>query len=232
MFTRNQISTPHNIRNITYKEALQRGLISVPCNVHEYPMIIQGCCEAQNAIRVNIRILGCLQSPFHGPHLVSIENSPSFWVQSLTCFKRQFFRFTDRLSFERCLYLVVDENILLRLKNVRCISTLPVIKPEEGTLIWKNPLEADQYFEEHQSSVKMSCEKVKKTMLQNSIQQLLTTYSRGNANIQQIAATLLHDFTQELQDFVNWGSPNDMLIEIDPELLALIEKDVKSNNCF
>lgn len=213
----------HNIRNLTYKDALQKGLIQAPCDVSLYPMMIQGSVD-KNVFQISIRIWGCLHTPFHGPHFVSIENSEPFWVQSLTCLKRQFFNFTDRLSFERCIYLIVSDQIFLRLKNVRCIATLPQLVPSEGTPIWKNVRENEPFVTEQTHQSKTSSDKVRKTMLQNCIQQLLTTYSRGGSDLQTIADSLRQDFLEELQDFVVWGHV-DAMVHIDSELLELLERE-------
>lgn len=127
------------VRNQLFSDVLEHLKLPIPCDLSMYPMEIRGTIQDHGRGHFDICILGCLSQPFHGPHLVSIGyNSHPFWVQSLTCFRKNFFGFTDRLSFERSIFIKFP-NSLIRLKNIRFIVTLPQFTIPENTPIFKNP---------------------------------------------------------------------------------------------
>jgi hypothetical protein len=66
-----------------------------------------------------IRIIGALYEPFVGPHYVQINEEPPFWVHSLTAFRREFFGLTDKLSFERSVFVCLSDGEVVRLKIAR-----------------------------------------------------------------------------------------------------------------
>lgn len=75
-----------------------------------------------------LQITACARRAFIGQHLVQLldpePESPSFfWVHSLTCLKRQFWGFTDKISFERSVYVVIDDQTYL-LADIRPYLTL------------------------------------------------------------------------------------------------------------
>lgn len=126
------------VRNKLFSDVIEELKLPCPCDLSSYPMEIRGIIGNGRG-QFDIRILGFSIQPFHGPHLVSIGlASTPFWVQSLTCFKKNFFGFTDRLSFERSIF-VRFPNSLIRLKNIRFIVTLPKYTLAVHTPIYKTP---------------------------------------------------------------------------------------------
>jgi hypothetical protein len=72
-----------------------------------------------------IRIHGALYEPFVGPHYVQIGDEPAFWVHSLTAFRREFFGLTDKLSFERSVFVGLSNGEVVRLKIARPYLFMP-----------------------------------------------------------------------------------------------------------
>jgi hypothetical protein len=83
-----------------------------------------------------IRIIGALYEPFVGPHYVQINEEPAFWVHSLTAFRREFFGLTDKLSFERSVFVCLSDGEVVRLKIARPYLFVQhdVVIPQESRL--------------------------------------------------------------------------------------------------
>jgi hypothetical protein len=69
------------------------------------------------------RILQFDNKLFQGKHEIFYENR-SFWVNSLSFLKKKIFLFTDKLSFERCTFVLL-QNKHIRIKNIRFLFFCP-----------------------------------------------------------------------------------------------------------
>jgi hypothetical protein len=89
-----------------------------------------------------IRIHGALYEPFVGPHYVQIGDETPFWVHSLTAFRREFFGLTDKLSFERSVFVGLSNGEVVRLKIARPYLFMPhnvALAPGSRLRIMKTP---------------------------------------------------------------------------------------------
>ncbi len=129
------------IKNITHIDFLGKYR-DVRIGIDQCVLILQGLRFTSREFFL-IRILGSLYEPFAGPHYVQIADEPPFWVHSLTAFRREFFGITDKLSFERSVFVGLSDGEVVRLKIARPYLFMPHgIQLREGQLlkIMKTPL--------------------------------------------------------------------------------------------
>lgn len=129
------------IKNISHEEFL-REYNGININLKDCVLLILGLRYSKKCF-YTIRILASLYESFKGPHLVQIGENNPFWVHSLTAFRREFFGFTDKLSFERSVFVCLTNGKLIRLKVVRPYVLLDEYKHEFNSptcrmIIWKN----------------------------------------------------------------------------------------------
>lgn len=195
-------NAPNVVRNQLFSDVLEGLKLPCPCDISLYPLEIRGMVEHGRG-QFDVRILGYSIEPFQGPHLVCIGDSSPFWVQSLTCFKKNFFGFKDRLSFERSLFVKLP-NSLIRLKNIRFIVTLPRYAIAEGTYVYKSPIQYIVYKNNsaarQQSIVEetgMSSDTRRKSILKTHVEKLLNVYKREFPCRLQCVQKLTEEFTME-----------------------------------
>ena len=121
-----------NIRNFTFNEFLSI-FNTTKLDISSFWLINTGYDEEGNKKYVHIIIRACQIRPFFGPHYVSLLNADGtslqdLWVNSLTFLRKQIFKFTDRLSFERSTYLMPYNagDTMIRLKSIRSLLTIPL----------------------------------------------------------------------------------------------------------
>lgn len=128
------------IKNITHLDFLSK-YSGFRTNIDQCVLILQGLRFTTREFFL-IRVLGALYEPFAGPHYVQIGDGAPFWVHSLTAFRREFFGLTDKLSFERSVFVGLSDGEVVRLKIIRPYIFIPheVIIPEGQVLkIMKSP---------------------------------------------------------------------------------------------
>ncbi len=111
------------IKNITHIDFLGKYR-DVRIGIDQCVLILQGLRFTSREFFL-IRILGSLYEPFAGPHYVQIADEPPFWVHSLTAFRREFFGITDKLSFERSVFVGLSDGEVVRLKIARPYLFMP-----------------------------------------------------------------------------------------------------------
>jgi hypothetical protein len=111
------------IKNITHIDFLGKYR-DVRIGVDQCVLILQGLRFTTREFFL-IRILGALYEPFAGPHFVQIGDDAPFWVHSLTAFRREFFGITDKLSFERSVFVGLSDGEVVRLKIARPYLFMP-----------------------------------------------------------------------------------------------------------
>jgi hypothetical protein len=105
------------VKNMTHIEYVYK-YSGVRHTVDQLVLILTGLRFLEKVYFV-IRIHGALYEPFVGPHFVQIGTEPPFWVHSLTAFRREFFGLTDKLSFERSVFIGLSDGEVIRLKIAR-----------------------------------------------------------------------------------------------------------------
>lgn len=122
------------IKNITHIDFLGKYR-DVRIGIDQCVLILQGLRFTTREFFV-IRVHGALYEPFAGPHYVQIGDEPAFWVHSLTAFRREFFGITDKLSFERSVFVGLSDGEVVRLKIARPYLFMPHgIALGEGSLL-------------------------------------------------------------------------------------------------
>jgi len=122
------------IKNITHIDFLGKYR-NVRIGIDQCVLILQGLRYATREFFI-IRVRGALYEPFAGPHYVQIGDEPPFWVHSLTAFRREFFGITDKLSFERSVFVGLSDGEVVRLKIARPYLFMPHgITLMEGALL-------------------------------------------------------------------------------------------------
>jgi hypothetical protein len=128
------------IKNISHLDFLSK-YSGFRTNIDQCVLILQGLRFTTREFFL-IRVHGALYEPFAGPHYVQIGENAPFWVHSLTAFRREFFGLTDKLSFERSVFVGLSDGEVVRLKIVRPYIFIPheIFIPEgESLKIMKNP---------------------------------------------------------------------------------------------
>lgn len=166
----------------------------------------------------HIQIIQCMYEPFTGPHFVSINGNSPFWVHSLTAFRREFFNFTDKLSFERSVFMCLDNGEVIRLKIVRSYMKIPIIYqnipsdfPGHAFNVFKTPTtQFDFAWKDYLRHQRITALKRAKAIEQNSavrsrirqhlfssVEQLFSSYIRDtHVSPQQAYAWFLTDYQQ------------------------------------
>lgn len=129
------------IKNITHIDFLSKYR-DVRIGINHCVLILQGLRFTRREFFI-IRVHGALYEPFAGPHYVQIGDEPAFWVHSLTAFRREFFGITDKLSFERSVFVGLSDGEVVRLKIARPYLFMPHgLNLSDGALlkIMKTPL--------------------------------------------------------------------------------------------
>lgn len=166
----------------------------------------------------HIQIIQCMYEPFTGPHFVSINGNSPFWVHSLTAFRREFFNFTDKLSFERSVFMCLDNGEVIRLKIVRSYMKIPIIYqnipsdfPGYAFNVYKTPTtQFDFAWKDYLRHQRITALKRAKAIEQNSavrsrirqhlfssVEQLFSSYIRDtHVSPQQAYAWFLTDYQQ------------------------------------
>lgn len=122
------------IKNITHIDFLGKYR-DVRIGIDKCVLILQGLRFTTREVFL-IRIHGAMYEPFAGPHYVQIGDEPPFWVHSLTAFRREFFGITDKLSFERSVFVGLSDGEVVRLKIARPYLFMPNgISLAEGSLL-------------------------------------------------------------------------------------------------
>jgi hypothetical protein len=122
------------IKNITHIDFLGKYR-DVRIGIDQCVLILQGLRFTSREVFL-IRIHGALYEPFAGPHYVQIGDEPPFWVHSLTAFRREFFGITDKLSFERSVFVGLSDGEVVRLKIARPYLFMPHgVHLQEGALL-------------------------------------------------------------------------------------------------
>jgi hypothetical protein len=122
------------IKNISHLEFLSK-YSGFRTNIDQCVLLLQGLRFRQREFFL-IRVLGALYEPFAGPHYVQIADGAPFWVHSLTAFRREFFGLTDKLSFERSVFVGLSDGEIVRLKIIRPYIFIPhELAIPEGSLI-------------------------------------------------------------------------------------------------
>lgn len=128
------------IKNISHLDFLSK-YSGFRTNIDQCVLILAGLRGLTREFFI-IRVLGALYEPFAGPHLVQIADNAPFWVHSLTAFRREFFGLTDKLSFERSVFVGLSDGEIVRLKIIRPYIFIPheIVIPDGSFLkIMKTP---------------------------------------------------------------------------------------------
>lgn len=204
-----------SIRNISHSKWTEK--YSGHCNDLARSVLI--ICGLHRNVRTfyHIQILQCMYEPFTGPHFVSINGNSPFWVHSLTAFRREFFNFTDKLSFERSVFMCLDNGEVIRLKIVRSYMKIPIIFQNDGYvqghsfLVYKTPTTQFEFaWKDYQRHQRITALKRVKALEQNSavrsrirqhlfssVEQLFSSYIRDtHVSPQQAYAWFLTDYQQ------------------------------------
>lgn len=195
------------IKNITHTEFVSQYANSNQC-VNDLILILCGNRYHEKLYFV-IKIYGALYEPFAGPHFVQIGNQPPFWVHSLTAFRREFFGLTDKLSFERSVFVCLSNGNVVRLKIARPYLFMHhnvTIDSSTQLKIMKTPL--DSFYVNHRDIMKhkdelkekkdkaiQSCQAVRtrvRNHLVSSVQQLFCSYLRDHQISPTIAKNWFH----------------------------------------
>jgi len=172
--------------------------------IHKYAQVRQNvdqCVLILTGLRFRfkeyfiIKILGALYEPFAGPHYVQIADEPPFWVHSLTAFRREFFGLTDKLSFERSVFVGLSDGEVIRLKIARPYLFMAngiALQPGVRMRIMKTPTDffyvTQRDIDKHNAEIAdkkrsaMESNQAVRTRVRNhlvgSVQQLFCSYMR------------------------------------------------------
>lgn len=181
------------IKNISHLDFLSK-YSGFRTNIDQCVLILQGL-RVQTREFFLIRVHGALYEPFAGPHYVQIGDGSPFWVHSLTAFRREFFGLTDKLSFERSVFVGLSDGEVVRLKIIRPYIFIPheIVIPEGMTLkIMKSPTAhfyiTNRIMQKHKEEVAAKKaeaisqraavrERVRKHLV-GTVQQLFCSYTR------------------------------------------------------
>lgn len=168
-------STPI-VRNHSFSSVLSQFQVPVPCDISTFQLQVKGQDANGNSVSYDIRIMACADRPFSGPHLVTISDLPAFWVQSLSAFRKNFFTFTDHLSFERSFYVIFNNDLHIRLQNLRFIATLPRMHLDPHTIIFCSPSQPIEAHKTHHPRQLKNPDQVRKEQIKIHVEKLLALY--------------------------------------------------------
>lgn len=190
------------IKNMTHTEFISK--YSGFCqNIDKLVLILCGLRFSIKEYFV-IKIHGALYEPFAGPHYVQIGNGEPFWVHSLTAFRREFFGLTDKLSFERSVFICLSDGEVVRLKVARPYlymshdvailagTRLRIMKnPEDSFYITSRDVERHKAELEDKKIQAASTQQAVRTRVRNhlvsSMQQLFCSYMRDHHIAPEVA---------------------------------------------
>lgn len=115
----------------------------------DYPIYCRGKINDEYFV-YRVEIHAALTNNLSGPHYVSIENNPPFWVHSLTALRKKFLGFNDFVSFERSSFITwfTTENLTpVRLKMIR--QNIKMRMDELPTNIFTSPTHSYNYSNNH-----------------------------------------------------------------------------------
>jgi hypothetical protein len=169
-----------NIRNFSYED-FKSVFQTEKLDVSTIWLITSGFDDVGIKRYAYIILRACQIRPFFGPHLVSVmyqtnatSKMETFWVHSLTFLRRNIFKFTDRLSFERSSYLIPydDGDLLIRIKSIRAFLTLP-------TVAWNEKPHRFQTKTNERKTLKEATDKTKH-LIHTAVQSVVTYVTREN----------------------------------------------------
>jgi len=170
-----------NIRNFSYED-FKSVFLTAKLDVSTIWLITSGFDECNNKRYAYIILRACQIRPFFGPHLVSImygadkatQKMETFWVHSLTFLRRNIFKFTDRLSFERSSYLIPydDGDLLIRIKSIRTFLDLPLAQWSEKP--------ARAHVKPHKRKTLDEASDKTKHLIHTAVQSVVTYVTREN----------------------------------------------------
>lgn len=193
------ISVVHNdmsynsIRNYTFDQ-FYTLFKTTELDISSFWLINSGYDENGEKKYVHLIIRACQIRPFFGPHLVSIykpdKTLNTMWVNSLTHLRRNIFKFTDRLSFERSTYLIPfqDSDTLVRIKSIRCFLLIPIIQKYSSEIKLEKPASPKKQ------------PKVKQQLLDTCLQTMVTYIDRELAGTTEETVTELKEIVDQFCD--------------------------------
>jgi hypothetical protein len=195
------------IKNMTHTEFLSK-YADREQYVNDLVLILCGTRYGEREYFV-IKIHGALYEPFAGPHYVQIGNYPAMWVHSLTAFRREFFGLTDKLSFERSVFVCLNDGEIVRLKIARPYlfmhygvqvlngDRLKIMKtPRDFFFVGERDIfKHKQELQEKKSKALSTCQAVRtrvRNHLVSSVQQLFCSYMRDHQIDPSVAKQWFH----------------------------------------
>lgn len=175
-------------------------------NVDQLVLILTGLRFRSKEYFV-IRIHGALYEPFAGPHYVQIGDEAPFWVHSLTAFRREFFGLTDKLSFERSVFVGLSDGDVIRLKIARPYLFMAhdvAITPGTRIRIMKTP--TDSFFVSEKDINKHKAEIAEKKRRAMETNQAVRTRVRNHlvGSVQQLFCSYMRDTHITPEQAYNW----------------------------
>jgi len=193
------------IKNISHLDFLSK-YSGFRCNIDQCVLILQGL-RFQSREFFLIRVHGALYEPFAGPHYVQIGDGPSFWVHSLTAFRREFFGLTDKLSFERSVFVGLSDGEVVRLKIIRPYIFIPheIMIPDGQVLkIMKSPSAffyiSNRVMAKHKEDV--ATKKAEAAARQAAVRERVRKHLVGT--VQQLFCSYVRDTHIDVASAVNW----------------------------
>lgn len=193
------------IKNISHLDFLSK-YSGFRCNIDQCVLILQGL-RFQSREFFLIRVHGALYEPFAGPHYVQIGDGAPFWVHSLTAFRREFFGLTDKLSFERSVFVGLSDGEVVRLKIIRPYIFIPheIIIPDGATLkIMKSPSAffyiTNRVMAKHKEDV--AAKKAEAASRQAAVRERVRKHLVGT--VQQLFCSYVRDTHIDVTSAVNW----------------------------
>ena len=199
------------IKNMSHLEFISKYSDAKQC-ITDLVLILSGN-RYHEKLHFVIKIYGALYEPFAGPHYVQIGNQKPFWVHSLTAFRREFFGLTDKLSFERSVFVCLSNGEVVRLKIARpylFVHHRVMLHAGEKMIIQKSPTESflvtNRDIEKHRYEMESkkakaleNCQAVRtriRNHLVTSVQHLFCSYMRDH----QISPFIAKEwFTTDIQ---------------------------------
>jgi len=193
------------IKNISHVEFVKK-YVNPRRNIADCILILQGL-HYERKQYFFIRILAALYEPFMGPHYVQIGDNEPFWVHSLTAFRREFFGFTDKLSFERSVFICLSDGEIVRLKIARPYLLMEnniTVNTTDKFHIYKNPQEflLTSYRDILSHRIELSMKKEK--IMEQKLAVRLRIRNHLVSSIQQLFCSYLRDYQMEVYTAKNW----------------------------
>lgn len=184
----------NQISNIDCAEALQL-FHSDSIEIRNFDLIMITNITQEDKKFEIFRILEGGGATLFGVHLVTWNNE-TFYVSNLSTLKEYFFQFHDKLSFERCTFLMLPEQKkLVRLKNIRYLLKIDPTPFMQELKIYTRPnrwaMKINQFRHQKKSNDQMFLRQ--KCRIRDS---LLTTYRRKypDKDFYVLMTLIEHDF--------------------------------------